>query len=198
MSLSRRSFLSSLSSLSILPAVAAAQASVTVEGRVFARSIELAGSRLLLNGTGVRAVAWFTGYAAGLYLGARASTAAEVESLPGPKRLQLQMLHTVAAAEFTKAFRKGVARNSSPAQMAQIGDRLELFASRIDAVGKVRKHDVVDLDFDPARGLLFSINGKLRGEPIAGDALYAALLRAFVGGRPYDDKMRAGLLGEPA
>lgn len=195
MSLSRRSF---LSSLSILPAVAAAQGSVTVEGRVFARSIELAGSRLLLNGTGVRAVAWFTGYAAGLYLVARARTAGEVESLPGPKRIQLQMLHTVSAVEFTKAFRKGVARNSSAAQLAQIGDRLELFASRIDAVGKVRKHDVVDLDFDPARGLLFSINGKLRGEPIAGEALYAALLRAFVGGRPYDDEMRAGLLGGPA
>lgn len=192
MNLSRRTF---LLGLSLLPAVAWAQAPVTVEGRIFEAAVEVAGARLLLNGTGVRAVAWFTGYAAGLYLGARASTAAQVENLPGPKRLQLQMLHTVPAAEFTKALRKGVARNSTPAQLAQIGDRLELFASRIDAVGKVRKHDVINLDLDPARGLLFSINGKLRGEPIAGDALYAGLLRAFVGERPYDDKMRAGLLG---
>jgi Chalcone isomerase-like len=195
MTLTRRTF---LLSLPLAPAVAGAQGPVMVEGRAFATSIELAGSRLVLNGTGVRAVAWFTGYAAGLYLGAPASTAAQVESQPGPKRLQLQLLHTVPAGEFTKALRKGVTRNSTPTQMAQIGDRLELFAGRIDAVGKVHKHDVVDLDFVPARGLLFSINGKLRAEPIASDALYAGLLRAFVGERPYDDKMRAGLLGRRA
>jgi Chalcone isomerase-like len=192
MSPSRRTV---LLSLSLLPAWAGAQAPVKVEGRVFAGSVELAGARLVLNGTGVRAVAWFTGYAAGLYLAARASTAAQAVSLPGPKRLQLQMLHTVPAVEFTKALRKGVARNSTSAQLAQIGDRMERFAGQIDAVGKVRKHDVVDLDFDPARGLLFSINGKLQGEPIVGDALFAGLLRAFLGEQPYDEKMRAGLLG---
>jgi hypothetical protein len=192
MSLSRRTF---LCSLSLLPAWAGAQSTVKVEGRVFEGSIQLAGTRLVLNGTGVRAVAWFTGYAAGLYLTARAGTAAQAVSLPGPKRIQLQMLHTVPAVEFTKALRKGVARNCTPAELTQIGQGLERFASQIDAVGKVRKHDVVDLDFDPARGLLFSINGKLRGEPILGDALYAGLLRAFVGEHPYDEKMRAGLLG---
>jgi hypothetical protein len=192
MSLSRRTF---LCALSLLPAWAGAQSTVKVEGRVFEGSVQLAGTRLVLNGTGVRAVAWFTGYAAGLYLTARAGTAAQALSLPGPKRIQLQMMHTVPAVEFTKALRKGVARNCTPAQMAQIGQGLERFASQIDAVGKVRKHDVVDLDFDPARGLLFSINGKLRGEPIPGEALYAGLLRAFVGDDPYDEKMRAGLLG---
>jgi hypothetical protein len=192
MSLSRRTL---LCSLSLLPAWAGAQSPVKVEGRVFEGSVQLAGTRLVLNGTGVRSVAWFTGYAAGLYLTARAGTAAQVVSLPGPKRIQLQMLHTVPAVEFTKALRKGVARNCTSAELTQIGQGLERFASQIDAVGKVRKHDVVDLDFDPARGLLFSINGKLRGEPILGDALYAGLLRAFVGERPYDEKMRAGLLG---
>jgi hypothetical protein len=184
-----------LLTLAALPAVASAQSPVKVEGRVFDGSVELAGTRLVLNGTGVRAVAWFTGYAAGLYLSTRVSTAAQAVSLPGPKRIQLQLMHTVPAVEFTKALRKGVARNCTPAQMAQIGQGLERFAAQIDAVGKVRKHDVVDLDFDPARGLLFSINGKLRGEPILGDALYAGLLRAFLGEHPYDEKMRAGLLG---
>ena len=39
-----------------------------VEGQPFARRVALAGTELQLNGTGVRAVAWFKGYAAGLYL----------------------------------------------------------------------------------------------------------------------------------
>lgn len=180
--------------LMLLPLAARAQSSVKVEGQVFPGVIELAGVRLQLNGTGIRGVAWFKGYAAGLYLRARATTAAQAESLDGPKRIEIRMLWEVPAAEFTKALRKGVARNSTPAQMGALGDRMERFARQIDAVGKVRKGDVIDLDHDPAQGLLFSINGKLRGEPIAGDELFAALLRAFVGERPYDEKMRAGLL----
>lgn len=152
----------------------------------------------MLNGTGVRAVAWFKGYAAGLYLAQKAFTAAQVEAQAGPKRLQLRMLQDVPAAEFTKAFRKGVTRNCTPLQLAALGDRLDRFAGLIDGVGKVRKGDVIDLDLEPPRGLLFAINGKLRGAPIAGDELYAALLRAFVGEQPYDEKLRAGLLGRRA
>jgi len=190
MHLSRRALLITLPLL----ATGAWGQAVNVAGEVFQVTATLAGSRLLLNGTGVRAVAWFKGYAIGLYLTARATTAAQAESTPGPKRLQMRMLVDVPAGEFTKAFGKGVARNCTPAQLAALGDRMDRFARQIDAVGKVRKGDVIDLDLDPARGLLFSINGTLRGEPIPGADLYAALLRAFVGERPYDEKMRAGLL----
>lgn len=191
MNLSRRAL---LIALPLLAGRAWGQFSVNVEGQVFQVATQMAGSPLLLNGTGVRAVAWFKGYAIGLYLTARATTAAQVEATPGPKRLQMRMLVDVPAAEFTKAFRKGVTRNCTPAQLAGLGDRMERFARQIDAVGKVRKGDVIDLDLDPPRGLLFSINGTLRGEPIPGEDLYAALLRSFVGERPYDEKMRAGLL----
>lgn len=192
MPLSRRTV---LIALPLLAGGARAQGVVQVEGQPFERTIQIDGVRLQLNGTGVRAVAWFKGYAVGLYLTRRAFTAAQAESMPGPKRLQLRMLVDVPAVEFTKAFYKGITRNSTPAQITGLGDRMERFARLIDAVGTVRKGDVVDLDLEPARGLRFAINGKLRDEPIPGEDLYAALLRAFVGERPYDVKMRAGLLG---
>jgi Chalcone isomerase-like len=195
MTLSRRSFLAAAAGV-VLPLQSGA--GVSVEGQVFEDRVVLGGTPLTLNGTGVRAVAWFKGYAAGLYLAQRASTAAQVEAQAGPKRLQLRMLQDVPAAEFTKAFRKGVTRNCTPAQLAALGDRLDRFAGLIDGVGKVRKGDVIDLDLDPPRGLLFAINGKLRGAPISGDEFYAALLRAFVGEQPYDEKLRAGLLGRRA
>lgn len=190
----RRTLLFALPMLAV-PVRARAQSVVQVEGQPFERSIQIDGVRLQLNGTGVRAVAWFKGYAVGLYLTARAFSAAQAVAMPGPKRLQLRMLVDVPAAEFTKALYKGVTRNSSPAQVTALGDRMDRFARLIDAVGTVRKGDVVDLDLEPARGLRFAINGKLRAEPIPGEDLYAALLRAFVGERPYDVKMRAGLLG---
>ena len=64
----------------------------------------------------------------------------------------------------------------------------------LEALGSVRKGDTVDLDLDPARGLLLSLNGTLRGAPVPGDQLYRALLRAFLGEHPYDNKLKAGLL----
>ena len=165
-----------------------------VEGQPFATKLRLHDADLVLNGTGVRAVAWFKGYAVGLYLPERANSAAQVLAEAGPKRLQMRMLQEVPAAEFVKALNRGIERNSSPADWAALSARVQRFAEQITTSGAVHKRDVVDLDFDPARGLLFARNGKLAGEPIPGADLYAALLRAFIGEHPYDERMKAGLL----
>ncbi|HEY6133796.1 MAG TPA: chalcone isomerase family protein [Rubrivivax sp.] len=172
--------------------------SVLVEGRSFDEKIRLFGHDLVLNGTGVRAVAWFKGYAAGLYLGKRTQQANSALAMAGPKRLRLQMLQDVPAVEFTKAFQKGVARNTPAAQLPALRERMAQFEGQIAAVGQVRKDDIVDLDLEPARGLAFTVNGTLRGPHIAGADLYAALLRTFLGARPYDENLKAGLLGRTA
>ena len=118
--------------------------------------------------------------------------------MEGPKRLQMRMLHEVPAGEFVKAFRKGVQRNTAPDELPPLLARMDRFAALITAVGKVKKGDVVDLDLEPGRGTAFSLNGTLRGEPIEGGDFYAALLRSFIGDRPYDQKLKAGLLGQGA
>jgi hypothetical protein len=169
---------------------------VVVEGQRFDRRAQVGGAELLLNGTGVRAVAWFKGYAAGLYLLARATRAEQALAMPGPKRLQMRMLQDVPAAEFVKAIRKGVERNSPTQDLARLAPSLALFQAQIAAAGKVRKGDVIDLDLDTALGLRFSLNGTLRGEPIAGPDFYTAVLRAFVGDHPYDARLKSGLLGQ--
>ena len=172
-----------------------AAAAVVVEGRRFDERVRLSEHDLVLNGTGVRAVSWLKGYVAGLYLVERATSAAAVQAQPGPKRLRLQMLQAAPAAEFTRAFDKGMSRNTPVGELWRLRERIERFKDQIAAVGEVRPGDVVDLDFDPARGTLFAVNGTLRGEPIPGQDFYAALLRAFVGERPYDRRLKAGLLG---
>ena len=58
-------------------------------------------------------------------------------------------------------------------------------------------HSTVNLDFLPAQGLLFAVNGRLLGAPIPGEDFYGALLRVFVGELVSDDRLRAGLLGKP-
>lgn len=180
------------------PAAAPVADAVVLEGHRFPRQAQVAGGELRLNGTGVRQVAWFKGFTAGLYLAAPAGTAAQALATPGPKRLQMQLLVDVPAAEFVRAFTKGVNRNATAEEQARLAPRMARFEALIAALGTVKKHDLVQMDFEPERGMVFRVNGKVRGEPIAGEDFYVALLRSFIGERPYDQRMRAGLLGKPA
>jgi Chalcone isomerase-like len=197
----RRRFLAGWSLAAVIGwsglAAAPAKAQVVVDGYTFARDLELGGQALRLNGVGLRAVAWVRGYAAGLYLSQRATTAAAVLADSGSKRLRLRMLLDVPAEEFVKAFNKGVARNTPAADMPALRDRMLQFSTLVQGVGKVRKGDVVDLDWLPGVGLSVSRNGQSLGAPLPGGDLYAALLRIFIGPRPVDPEMKAGLLGGP-
>ena len=182
--------------LSLWPCVSsmAQEAPRMVEGQAFAKRAVVVGSELQLNGTGVRAVAWFKGYAAGLYLSQRSTTLPQVLAARGPKRLQLRMLQDVPAADFVKALNKGVERNNAAADLPALQPLMRRFAELIQQTGNVRKADVIDLDLDPTKGMLFSVNGTLRGDVVAGQDLFNALLRAFLGEQPYDEKLKAGLL----
>ncbi|HET9977791.1 MAG TPA: chalcone isomerase family protein [Burkholderiaceae bacterium] len=170
---------------------------IQVEGYTFAGQARVADTALELNGVGYRAVAWLKGYAAGLYLPRRATTAAQVLAMPGPKRLQLRMLLDVETEEFVKAFDKGVARNTPSADVARLAERMARFDAQLRALRKVAKRDLIDLDFIPGTGLQLSLNGKPRGEPLPGEDLYAALLRIFIGDKPTDPELKLGLLGGP-
>ena len=170
-------------------------AGVKLEGQSFDAVARVAGTDLLLNGTGLRAVSWFKAFVAGLYLARPARNAQEATTLPGPKRLQLRMLRKLPAVEFNKAVHKGVARNVTANQLQALQQRLDQFGAQVDALGKLHAGDVVDLDHEPGQGTAMRLNGTLRGRTIAGDDFFVALLLSFVGDRPYDKKLKAGLLG---
>ncbi len=205
MTMHRRRFVWTAAALGLAPVVAWSQAiepPLRIEGRRLPRRVQLGGVDLQLNGAGVRAVAWFKAFVAALYLSARAGTAAEAIAAPGPKRLQLHLLTDVPAAELSKALRRGVQRNSSAAEAEQLGGPLEQLAAGIDALGTLRKGDVLDLDWEPTRGVGLLLNGTLKSGPrdqsgLSQPALYAAVLRAFIGDRPYDERLKAGLLAPP-
>lgn len=176
---------------------ARAARAATFEGVQFDDRITLAGRELVLNGTGLRAAGWFKAYVAALYLPRRTGSAPEALSQAGPKRVRLVLLVDAPALELAKGFDKGVKRNSG-AEVEALRVRLARMFELMESVGKVRKGDAVDLDFDPARGTTLSLNGKPRGEPIVGADFYVAVLRSFVGEHPYHKNLKSGLLGTPA
>ena len=193
--MNRRQGLAVLGALLLLPS---ARAELRLEGQTIADRASVAGQDLVLNGAGVRFKAWFKGYVAALYLPRKTVHADQALAMAGPKRLQLRMLQDVSTQEFIKAFDKGVARNTPEAELPALRERMARFDALLAALGRVRKGDVVDLDLVPGQGLHFAHNGKRRGEAIAGDDLYAALLRIFIGDKPTQDELKQALLGGKA
>lgn len=187
----RRAALTAVVALLAAPPARAA----TIADQRFEDRIRLGDADLVLNGVGLRAVAWFKGYAAGLYLAQKATTPAAVLAQQGPKRMQLKMMVDVDAVEFVKAIDKGMKRNHTPAEHAALLERIAQFDRLVNGIGKLKKGDVVDLDFLPARGLSLSLNSRPRGEPVPGDDFFAGILKIFVGADPVDKRLKAGLLG---
>lgn len=184
-----------LFALLLLLAAAFGAHAARIEDQTFDDRIRLADTDLQLNGVGLRAVAWLKGYAAGLYLVEKAATPAAVLAQKGPKRVQLKMMVDVDSKEFVKAFGKGMRRNHSAAEQAALRERMVRFDAIVTALGKLKKGDVVDLDWLPAQGLRLTLNGRARGEMLPGEDLYAGLLKIFIGRDPVDTRLKAGLLG---
>jgi hypothetical protein len=183
-----------LAALAFMPDAHAA-APIAIEGQTFPGDASVAGTPLQLNGVGMRAAFIYKVYLAGLYLPARAATGAAVFAETGPKRVQVRMLMDGPSDEFAKAFTGGITKRTPADQVAAMRDRIDAFDRTLRSIGNVKKGDVVNLDYAPAVGLTMTVNGKTVGTPVPGSDVYAALLNIFVGDRPVDAKMKAGMLG---
>jgi hypothetical protein len=183
-----------LAALAFAPGARAA-ASITLEDQTFPGAATVSGTPLQLNGVGLRAAFIYKIYVAGLYLPGRAATGPEALAQSGPKRLQVRLLMDGPSDEFAKAFSGGIAKRTPAGQLAAMRPRIAAFDRVLRSVGDVRKGDVVNLDYAPAVGLTLSVNGRPVGAPVPGADLYGALLDIFVGERPVDAALKAGMLG---
>ena len=169
-----------------------------LDGARFDDSVRLGDRTLVLNGAGFRQVAWFKGYAAGLYLVDKVTSEAAAVDAPGPKRLQMRMMVDVGTEEFVKAIDKGFGRNTPEAEQPALADRRKQWNDAILAIGKVKKGDRIDLDYLPPQGMTMRLNGNVVGTVVPGADFYGAMLRIFIGQKPVDANLKAGLLGRRA
>ncbi|MCE4555268.1 chalcone isomerase family protein [Pelomonas cellulosilytica] len=199
MSLLRRALL-----LTVVAGLATPAFALRYEGQDFADTLPLGGSTLQLNGVGAKVfVMRYSAYVAALYLPQKAGTAEAVYAQTGPKRVELRitipLVKDVSTQEFVKAINKGVSRNSTEAEKAALEERLKQFNAAITEVGRVKKGDVLVIDYLPAQGgTVLTVNGKVWGKPVEGHDFYTAFLKVFIGDHNSDGKLRAGLLGQPA
>lgn len=177
------------------PLAWAATPSKTIERHTFAGEVTVGTQTLVLNGVGVRQVAWFKGYVCGLYLPRPTSSPAQALAMPGAKRVSMRVLVDVSSDEFAKAFTKGVNRNAVPGELAAMQPRIQAFDSVIRSIGKLKKGDAVEVDWRPGLGTVAVVNGKDVGRAVAGEDLFVAMLKIYLGDRPTDEPMKSGLLG---
>ena len=174
----------------------AVAANIDVGGTKIEDAVDLQGSKLQLNGAGVRYRAVFKVYAAGLYLGKKAGTPEEVFAAPGPKRMSITLLREVDANELGKAFTKGFEDNSSRAEMSKLIPGLIKMGQIFSDQKKMAAGENFTIDWIPGTGTIISVKGKQQGEPFKEPEFYAALMRIWLGPSPADAKLKEALLGK--
>jgi Chalcone isomerase-like len=173
-----------------------AMAAVEASGVKFEDSIDLAGSKLVLNGAGTRYKAVFKVYAAGLYLGKKVGTPAEVLAAPGNKRISVTMLRDIDAAELGKLFSRGIEDNMPKGEFSKLIPAILRMSQLFSDYKTLKAGDTFTIDWVPGSGTIMSIKGKPYGEPFKEPEFFNALTRIWLGPSPADWKLKDALLGK--
>jgi hypothetical protein len=178
-----------------LTALAAGAQPAELEGVKLEPTAQVGGAALQLNGAGLRTRAIFKVYVAALYVPQKANSAAALLAQKGPRRVAITMLRNVDADTFAGALSEGLRNNHSEAQMMAMKTQVDALTANFKAAGEARKGDVIHLEFVPDSGTRLTVNGQPRGNAIAGEEFFGALLRVWLGDKPVDGDLKKGLLG---
>ncbi|GAB3501370.1 chalcone isomerase family protein [Curvibacter fontanus] len=180
--------------LILLLALGQQASALEVGGVNFAPQIEVNGSKLELNGAGVRYKAIFKVYAAGLYVGRKAGSLEEILKAPGPKRMSITMLRDIDAAELGKLFSRGMEDNMDRAAFVQLIPGIMRMSQIFSDHKRLVAGDSFSLDWIPGQGLSIAVKGKVQGAPFKEPEFFAALLGIWLGKAPADWQLKNALL----
>jgi hypothetical protein len=184
--------------LAALLLAANAHAQVTVSGVKFDDATDVRGSKVQLNGAGVRYKAIFKVYAAGLYLPKKADTPEQALTMPGAKRITITTLRDIDTSELGKLFTRGVEDNMEKAAFSKIIPGVIRMSQIFSEHKKLNTGENFMIDWVPGTGTVITVKGVQQGEPFKEPEFFNALLRIWLGPNPADWKLKDALLGRPA
>lgn len=172
-----------------------ATAAADIHGVKIEDSINLAGSKLQLNGAGTRFRTVFKVYVGELYTSQKVSSLDELIAAPGPKRLSMTFLREIEAGAFGKLLTRGVEDNVPKNEMSKLVPGL-IKMGDIFTVNKVLvPGDVIHLDWIPGTGMVVTAKGKVQGEPFKEPEFFRAMMSIWFGQSPADFKLKDAMLG---
>ena len=143
----------------------AVAATVDVGGIKIEDAQDVQGTKLQLNGAGVRYKAIFKVYAAGLYVGKKVASPEELFAAPGPKRISITLLRDIDSNELGKAFTKGFEDNSPKNEMSKLIPGLIKMGQIFSDQKKMVTGENFTIDWIPGTGTIITVKGKPQGEP---------------------------------
>ncbi|GAB1383966.1 MAG TPA: chalcone isomerase family protein [Ottowia sp.] len=172
-----------------------AVAAVDIAGVKVDEALSVAGTRLQLNGAGVRYKGPFKVYVGDLYATRPVKSLDELIAAPGPKRLGMTFLREINSAEFGKMLTRGIEDNVSRSEVSKIIPGMIKMGDIFAANKAFAPGDVCVLEWDPAKGLSVWVKGKLQAEPMNDPVFFRALMSIWFGHSPADWKLKDELLG---
>lgn len=182
----------------VLLSLSAAAAQVEVAGVKLDDTAEVAGTKLQLNGAGIRYKAVFKVYVAALYIGKKIATPEEFFAAAGPKRISITMLREIDSNELGKAFTKGFEENATKGELSKLIPGLLRMGQVFSDQKKLIAGDSFTSDWIPGVGTVITVKGKVQGEAFKEPEFFNALMRIWLGPHPADFKLKDALLGKAA
>jgi hypothetical protein len=194
----RRLLLSFAATLFVAAPVLTHAQTTEVDKIKYDNSVQVGGSKLQLNGAGIRYKAIFKVYTAGLYLATKANTPEAVLAAPGPKRIHIVMLRDIDGNELGKLFTRGMQDNAPREEFSKsIAGTLRM-ADIFSAKKKLLAGEYFSVDWVPGVGTSVLVDGKPQGEPIKEPEFFSALMKIWLGNSPADSRLKEALLGKAA
>ena len=170
-------------------------AAVELQGIKLEDSLDLKGSKLLLNGAGTRYKGPFKVYVAGLYVGKKAASLDEVTEQAGPKRITITMVREIDAGELGKLLTRGIEDNTPKGEFSKLVPGLIRMGQVFGEQKKLVSGDNFTIDWAPGVGTVLTVKGKAQGEPFKEPEFFKAIVSIWLGPVPADWKLKDALLG---
>ena len=180
----------------LLLSLGAVAAQVDVAGVKLEDTADVAGTKLQLNGAGIRYKAIFKVYVGALYVGKKVATPEEFFAATGPKRMSITMLREIDSNELGKAFTKGFEENAPKGEMSKLIPGLVRMGQVFSDQKKLAAGDTFTNDWIPGVGTVITVKGKVQGEPFKEPEFFNALMRIWLGAHPADFKLKDALMGK--
>ena len=158
----------------------------------FPEQVQVQASPLMLNGLGLRQATMLkvNVYVAALYVAQKSTDANAILASNTPKKLVLHFVRDVDGADLKKAWDEGFEHNAKE-QLPALKARIEQLKGWM---ADMKSGQQLAFTYKPGAGIEVDVNGAVQGT-VEGDDFARAFLAIWLGAKPPNPDLKAGLLG---
>jgi len=182
--------------LALLLGATAFAATIDIAGVKVEDSATVVGTKLQLNGAGIRYKGPFKVYVAELYTTKKVKNWEELMAAPGPKRMTLVMTRDIEAGPFGKLLTRGMEDNNPKAEMSKLVPGLLKMSELFSIHKSFAPGESIIMDWQPGTGLVITVKGKVQPEIFKEPEFFKALMGIWLGPNPAYWKLKENLMGD--